>query len=218
MASATCLEPLRPPRMVLQQGLIGQPLQQILRLGTSKQLNPVPLGFQLSQQEPAETAAAVRPILLCLPPHSTRPACQRSCSVLQSFQPPVSVAAPPLRSPACAPVSRPFSTSRRLPLDRVRACLRTCLHPSSRRPWDRRGRPSREQSHASRPPSINFGCCTTAADPASVGIGLAPAVPLTVTTRAAQLQNAKLTQLTDCIGRCMVDHSEFRTHADDARP
>ena len=41
--------------MVLRQGLLGKPLEQILRLGTSKQFSPLPLGFQLSQQEMRES-------------------------------------------------------------------------------------------------------------------------------------------------------------------
>ena len=41
--------------MVLRQGIIGHPLQQILRLGTSKKLSPLPLRFQLSQHETRES-------------------------------------------------------------------------------------------------------------------------------------------------------------------
>ena len=44
----------------------------------------------------------------------------------------------------------------------------------------------------------NYHCSVKATYPASVGIGLTPAAPLTVTARAAQ--NA---QLTDCGGRCV---------------
>ncbi len=48
-------EPLRPPRAVLQQGLVGQPLKQLLRLGTSEQSGPLLLRFQFCQQETRES-------------------------------------------------------------------------------------------------------------------------------------------------------------------
>ena len=41
--------------MVLRQGLPGQQLQQVLRLGTAEQLGPSPLGFQLGQHKSRES-------------------------------------------------------------------------------------------------------------------------------------------------------------------
>ena len=41
--------------MVLRQGLTGQQLQQVLRLGTTKQFGPSPLGCQLGQQKSRES-------------------------------------------------------------------------------------------------------------------------------------------------------------------
>ena len=41
--------------MVLRQGLTGQQLQQVLRLGTTKQFGPSPLGFQLGQEKSRES-------------------------------------------------------------------------------------------------------------------------------------------------------------------